>query len=119
MKVEEGDRRFYLIQNSRKKVGDHSYFDTLPITQEASDYFLSYLYYFDAKSMDNLRKIPHTQLRQFAMERGIPNTKLFLRALAGGETKLVLTKESGGWISASCLFGAFQPWATTQASTAK
>jgi hypothetical protein len=115
VKIEAGDRRYPIIENSDQMVGNRAYFNNLLelSTQEAANNLYSYLYYYDYPV--DIKQIPMTPLRLQSMNRHKCVGLSFLEAVRDGEYKLTYSlhprsNQGDKWITAQKLYKEYKLW---------
>lgn len=78
LKVEGGDRRYFITEPSPKYKGDHAYFSELRdalFTDESADTIFTFLMNYNGV---NVKNIPQTRLRSELQEASRPNPPVFI-----------------------------------------
>lgn len=109
VKIEEGDRRFFVLNVNASRKGDHAYFDSILETfnQENGNIFYSYL--MDYEINVSLRKIPYTDLKGEMIENSKTIAELFYDGVKSGEIEM--TPDGGGNIfTVAHFYEMFTAW---------
>lgn len=121
VKIEAGDRRYPIIENSDAMVGNLAYFKSLPVTQEAGDHLFSYLYHLDDSQLVDCKIIPKTDLRKQCLLRHRCKVLSFLDSIGSGEFKIktVLKERVGmsGWAASQSLYEDYCQWSEDNKQT--